>query len=992
VNPITVIPWDRDFLTGLATQLLERFQGRFERLIVLFPHRRPRRYLLDKLAADQRLAKPCILPRILSIDELFSELAGKLTDSPLHPLSELDRVGMLHAVVKRIGAGLRGPGNPFPAEVKDFFPWGLKLSALLEELFQQDVAASNLDHVQDMVMPTAAALLGSLKAIQKAYRQELMDAGAATPGLMRSLVAADASRAVELLGDHQILACGFHGLTGTEEALLKPLWRKGLAEILWHTDPGVATPGQTAHWCCEEHLRWLKGWKAKAQLATDEKRSPLPSWRTRTDQFSLFAAAQAPEPPSRAKITFHQGFDLHSQLMALRRELDTGEETAQDTAQDTSGYAVVLPDTSMLMPVLHHLPRRDVNVSMGFPMWRSPLFKLIDTILRLQDGRMPGGYHWREVIALLRHPLVKLLRVGDETPLRTLFHDWEAAIRRGEKYVDPTAWTPVEADPAAEELRRKVVHACFTAFQNTTTPRSMARALMGLAELLLAPEHSGGRWERFVIDAACLSGLIEQVIPELHDSAVSQEEFPAEAVRSMAREMLTRLRVPFEADPLSGLQVLGMLETRLLTFERVFILGATEEALPGTPRPDPLLPDPLRQALGLPGQRERDLTAAHTFYRLIQGAREVGILYSSGIQPGVLDGKSLPSRYVEQLIWEEEKRKGELIRPGTEPRRLITMPMRGVRPASPAVANTRACRMKLTTHLRYKGVSPTLLDSFLRCPLSFFYKYLTPLEPLEEVAEDGDPPALGELVHETLQDFFRPLLGKPLEAGGLDGARLTDMFARRLQEAQFFRQMPAHSRRMLERTARRRLAGFVRNTPACTPLDLEKRLRAKIEVDGERYDLGGYIDRLDERVGGLTILDYKTGKPSKPAAKFWDDPDIWDVVDAGDVAAGLSMLPYLSEKLGSIQMPLYLHAFAQSEGRQASDAVFVCLGRDGEESPLFGAQADADVRAERIGEMTPRLAGFILKMMLETETFGPEPSRACAWCAYRQACGAEPQE
>ena len=120
MNPITVIPWDRDFLTGLATQLLERFQGRFERLIVLFPHRRPRRYLLDKLAADQRLAKPCILPRILSIDELFSELAGKLTDSPLHPLSELDRVGMLHAVVKRIGAGLRGPGNPFPAEVKDF--------------------------------------------------------------------------------------------------------------------------------------------------------------------------------------------------------------------------------------------------------------------------------------------------------------------------------------------------------------------------------------------------------------------------------------------------------------------------------------------------------------------------------------------------------------------------------------------------------------------------------------------------------------------------------------------------------------------------------------------------------------------------------------------------------------------------------------------------------------------------------------------------------
>ncbi|HEX9081103.1 MAG TPA: hypothetical protein VF768_02430, partial [Holophagaceae bacterium] len=527
---------------------------------------------------------PCVLPRILSIDELFAELAGRLHPEPLRPLTELDRVGVLHKVVTNLGAGPRGPETPFPAETKDFFPWGLRLSALLEELFQQTVTATNLDHVQDMVMPTAAALLGSLKAIQAGYRDALLASGACTPGLLRSLVAEDASRAVELLEGKLVLACGFHALTGSEEALLKPLWRKGLAEVLWHTDPSVAAPGGEPHWSCEEHVRWLKAWKAKARLATDEKTSPLPSWRTRTDQFSLFAAAQAPEPPRRARITLHQGFDLHSQLMALRKELDACGETA--------GYAVVLPDTSMLMPVLHHLPRRDVNVSMGFPMWRSPLFQLIENILRLQDGRMPSGYHWREVIALLRHPLLKLLRLGEETPLRMLFHDWEAAIRQGEKYVDPLAWVPADTDPAAEELRKRVIRACFTAFEDAATPRSMAQALLGLARLLLDPEHSGGRWERFVIDAACLAGLIDQVIPELHDSAISQESFPPETVRSMTREMLKRQRVPFEADPLSGLQVLGMLETRLLTFERVFILNATEEALPGTPRPDPLLPDP----------------------------------------------------------------------------------------------------------------------------------------------------------------------------------------------------------------------------------------------------------------------------------------------------------------------------------------------------------------------------------------------------------------
>jgi hypothetical protein len=982
VNPITVIPWDRDFLAGLAAHLIERFQGRFENLIVLFPHRRPRRYLLDKLKDDARLAKPCLLPRMLSIDELFVELAGRLHPEPLRPLSELDRVGLLHKVTRELGLGLRGPDNVLPAEVKDFFPWGLRLAGLMEELARQGVTATNLDHVQDMVMPTAAALLGNLKAIQKAYREALLASGTATPGLARQLVAGQSEGALEPLSGKLVLACGFHALSGSEEALLKPLWRKGGAEILWHTDPAVADPGGRPHWSCGEHVHWLKSWKAKAQLSTDEKRSPLPTWRTRTDQLSLFSAAQATEPPRRAKITFHQGFDLHSQLMALRAELDACAQSAQ-----YAGYAVVLPDTSMLMPVLHHLPKRDVNVSMGFPLWRSPLYTLIETILRLQDGRMPGGYHWREVIALLRHPLLKFLRLGEETPLRLLFHDWEAAIRQGEKYLDPTAWVPAQADPGAEGLRARVVEVCFTAFENAATPREMAKALLGLATLLLDPEHSGGRWERFLIDAACLARLIDQVIPELHDSAISLESFPPEAVRSMAREMLKRQRVPFEADPLEGLQVLGMLETRLLTFERVFILGATEEILPGAPRPDPLLPDPLRQSLGLPGQRERDLTQAHTFYRLIQGAREVDILYSSGIQPGLLDGKSLPSRYVEQLLWEEEKRLGRLLKPDEAPRRLITMPMRGVRPPSPRVENTRTCRMKLETILRYRGVSPTLLDSFIHCPLAFFHKYLTPLEPLEEVAEDGDPPAFGQLVHEVLQDFFRPLLGKRLEAGELDAGKLTELFSGRLLAAPFFSQMPVHARLMLTRTARRRLADFARQSPACTPLELEKRLGASLEAGGVRYDLGGFIDRLDERANGLVILDYKTGTPQKPARKFWEDEEIWETAQSGDLAAGLEILPALAEKLGSIQMPLYMYAFREASGRMAADASFVCLGRGGEEVPLFGPGTDPETLDARIQEKTPLLAGFILKMMLHTPFFDAQPSRSCAWCPWRQACG-----
>ena len=983
--PVTIIPWDRDFMTGLAGHLVENFPQGFQDVMVLFPHRRPKRYLVDRLLADPRLAKPCLLPDMVSIQELFARIGQAVHGRPLRPLGELDRVGLLHRVVRELKPGLRGLNDGFPEEVKDFFPWGRRLAGLMEELFQQAVKASDLDHVQDMVMPTAAALLANLKSIQTAYRELMLSENAATPGLMSALAAGHAELVPDILAGKHLLCCGFYALTGCEEALLKPLWRRGLAEIFWHTDPKVADRDGGWHWSCQEHADWLKSWKARAQVLSDVERSPLPAWRKRTDQLSLFAKAAVP-PPRRAKITFHQGFDLHSQLLTLAREL------AQ--FPDTAGYCVVLPDTSMLMPVLHHLPRRDVNISMGFPMARSPVFQLVELLLKLQDGRTALGYHWREVIACLRHPLLKLLQLEGERPLRLLFHAWEEQIRAGEKYLDPSLWEPGQeilgefADAqAVEALRQKVVEVCFTAFEDLATPRAMAEALLGLARLLMSPEHTSGHWERFVIDAQCLARLIETVIPELHGSAISLESFPPGAVRAMTRELLKGQRVPFEADPLSGLQVLGMLETRLLSFERIYVLGATEEVLPGTPRQDPLLPEPLRESLGLPSLTARDLVSAHTFYSLLQGARDIGLFYSSAILPGVLQGKSLPSRFVEQLLWEEEKRQGKLLGPQDQPRRLISLAMRGLAPARPAMPNSLTCRNKLETILRYRSLSPTFLDDYLHCPLRFFYKYLTPLEPLTEVAEEGDPPAFGELVHELLQDFFKDHLGQRVNPGDLDGERLCAEFSQRLGQAQFFRQMPADARLMLDLAGQERLRSLLAVMPPSTLLHLEMNLDGSLEFEGRSYRMRGKVDRVDRRENGLVVLDYKTGSVRQTSPGFWDDDILWAWIANSD--RDLSLLPKLAKSLGSIQLPLYLYLYGQQAGELPANGLFVLLGQGGEEKALFTKSPDPEIIRERIMEQTPRLVRFLLDLILNAGEFCPQVSRACAWCPFQPACRQE---
>ena len=134
--------------------------------------------------------------------------------------------------------------------------------------------------------------------------------------------------------------------------------------------------------------------------------------------------------------------------------------------------------------------------------------------------------------------------------------------------------------------------------------------------------------------------LVRHCVPELQHNALSGEEMDSRLLHGLARQLLQQQRIPFEADPLGGVQVLGMLESRLLQFDRIFIIDVTDDVLPGTPGQDPLLPDSLRRILGLPDARRRERAASHTLYRLCACAREVHFYWQeSQGRSGLMDSK-----------------------------------------------------------------------------------------------------------------------------------------------------------------------------------------------------------------------------------------------------------------------------------------------------------------------------------------------------------------
>lgn len=964
MNPVVLIPWQEHFIHRLRDYLLETFGQRLKDSVIIFPHARPARYLTLALAQAAG-GKAVILPRMLSESEWVHQLHARLHRLPARQPGQLDRVGLLYEVIEQQRATGQGLLSRMPMDRKALFPWCLRLSELIEEFLRAGRRPEDLPGMEDEVQPWAAALLERLSGIFDAYVRIMEERNLATPGLESWRVAQRVDEAASLLAQSRtpVVLAGFYALPGAHERIFRSVWRRGLATLVWHTDPALAD-GTCGHWSAQAHTDLLKRWGVRAEL---------------------YPAAADEEQP--ASIRFHQGFDLHSQLTALRDELQENQD-----AEETTDTAVIIPDEGMLVPVLHHLPDRDVNVTMGYPLTRTSLYDLLETVLRLQEtSEGPGRYYWREVINLLRHPYLKMLRLDEREPLRLAFHAMEEEVRRGEKYLDPLALpVPDTAYPeglepeAVEGLRKEVLHACLTAFELVETLAGLASALRSLLSVLRL--YGSDLWRTFLIDAECLDRVLRGVIPELESSTISEQSLPRDTIFSLLRRYAREKRVAFEADPITGLQVMGFLETRLLNFRKLYVLDATEEKIPGAPAGDPLLPDPLRHRLGLPNSRERDYVSAYTFYRLVRASKQTLILYQSGVQPGgILDGKALRSRFVEQLLWEEERKSGRIIKPGQPPLSVSVPTVRPLTLHGHGLAKTEALQDRLLGRLQGK-VSSSLLDCYLGCPLRFFYQYLTPLKAMEEVGEDGDPMELGNLVHEVLREFLLPYKGRPLHTGALDPAALSGLFLERLRQAPFYLQLGQDGRLSLERTGPHRMALFARGTPETLIRELELPVRASFSLDGREYLLEGRLDRVDEREGGDVILDYKTGSPPSPSQALFLDEELWTRIDAWRIGNDPELLGELSAAVGSLQMPIYLYLYNQISGRSASEAAWVSLRDTGGERRFFPAAMGPESRLEFISSRVPRLLAFCLRHMINEETIKARPSRRCAWCPYSAAC------
>ncbi|HDQ40310.1 MAG TPA: PD-(D/E)XK nuclease family protein [Desulfonatronum sp.] len=937
--PIQVFPLKANLLALLSKDLL-RFYAPGQPLNltavqVLFPHRRPKIHLLHTLV--QAINAPFLPPRCMSLEDWILHQACLSLDAPPAVASSLDQAWLLH--------GLQETGYENEKEAPawhQFLPWGLRLAQVMEELDSHQVRGRNLDSPPDDLPLTARDMLARLGSLQAGFHAALEANDLWTKASLARHIAPEQLRCHD-----PMYVCGLFALTRTEASLVETLWRSG-ARLWWQADRPL--PDQLD--------QWVKTWRARLEWMDDH------SQKARFDQ------DRTPQ-----KTFLVQAHDLHSQLRHLAANMSSWDPEEH--------IAVIVPDATILRPVLAHLPSAgQVNITLGMPLARTGLGALLHILVRTtRDRQLSGiGPHPENLLFFLQSPWVRrLLPEGMMGWLRqTLAEKGNVAL-----VAEDLTWISLQAQERFTDMGHFLPELAGLFFEalDLESLSSLCSYIKRLFRILRIDDTAHVPLEMHVAHA-----LYTRILPELEHALCSSQNMPAGSLWSVFWTALQAERIPFSGEPLTPWQVMGLLESRLLCFDKVVVLECVEGTLPTDQVPNPLLPEVLRPALGLPPGHADEQIIRHHFQRLIASPREVHLYSRQGLAADPLEGRKIPSRYWEQALWKEEKHQGVRLEDS-----IIKVSLELDMSGKPVNVPTKEQWMPLLRERLAAGLSLSALNTYLSCPIRFLYEQVARFPSRTYAAHDPGPQVMGELAHKVLENLFRPHRNACIVPRDLL-PQLTriwdDCVAEGLRDAPL---SPA-SRFFHVRLLHELLSNYLRKaTDPVRPIMLEEPVQRALPGTACSILLRGRLDRvdLDMETRLPLILDYKTGaaplKRSLPVHHLWELSETLE-----NAPLDQESLILVKEKLQDLQLPAYLFLL----GRPALSA-FWLLGEWEPKRAFVGFHMNdkKDIQGSLEDFLTwqrqglPVLMEWLGRHILESARFTPAcRPLSCGFCPWSPVC------
>jgi hypothetical protein len=370
---------------------------------------------------------------------------------------------------------------------------------------------------------------------------------------------------------------------------------------------------------------------------------------------------------------------------------------------------------------------------------------------------------------------------------------------------------------------------------------------------------------------------------------------------SLYRELIKSETLDFKGEPLQGLQIMGMLESRVLDFETIIITSVNEGILPAGKSNNSFIPFDVKIENNLPTYKEKDAVYTYHFYRLLQRAKTAYILYNT--EPDVLNGGE-KSRFITQLEVEGIHNIKQLV---------VSARIPSVEKKLKQIQKTPEI-ITILDQVAQKGFSPSSLTNYMRNPIDFYYEKILGIKQYEDVEENVAFNTLGTVVHNTLEDFYKPLEDKFLTVDDIKNmctkikSRVTHHFKIEFKDGD----MARGKNLIIFEIAQRYILNFLNleiadlkagNQIKILAIETNNRISLHIEELSKTVNLTGKVDRVDEYNGTLRIIDYKTGKVDSGKIEIVDWEDLTTDYDKYSKSFQILLYAYMMYKENKISLP-----------------------------------------------------------------------------------------
>jgi ATP-dependent helicase/nuclease subunit B len=681
--------------------------------------------------------------------------------------------------------------------------------------------------------------------VEKTYynlRKRLLNSKQAYTGMAFRKVADQIDTIAKAPGCAQYIFIGLNALTSSEEKIIKTLLKHDKAEVLFDSDDFYmeeGSPNRAGSFLRQYKSTWkLPEWRWQQNLLlTDEK------------EINVIGVANASM----------QG-KLAGQLLQEIRQQDKHAQVA-----------IILPDETLLLPVLHSIPDEvpNYNVTMGLSFKGTPLYNLIDLLFdvhltgvtQLQEsGYKVYQYHHLSVTKLLTHPFIRKYELYlNEQPEQAKYHGFIQQVL--DKIVQDNRVLITANDILKMGGHQPLFETLFKSWRDCDDIIASLYKLIDMLREVYSYQPNTIETEYLYIFYTIVKRL--DTIFDCREQKISVRSF-----RKFLNELIASQRLPFSGEPISDVQIMGMLETRALDFENLIILSVNENTLPAPKRHESLMPYDVLKQFGLPTYAETEGTMAYNFYRLLQRAKRVNLLY---VLPSDTYGSGEKSRFILQL-----QNDLALRNPGIKIRDLTAaVELRQTKTYDEDIVVQKDAQTleQLKKELQ-RGLYPSHLNMYINCSLQYYFSRIAKIREMDEVEEQLGADQFGTIVHQVLEDFFRPFeqSGEPIEKQHVTtmlsqlNAQVETEFKKVTRGATPERGMNYLLFKVAVQVLEKYLQSLL-DSDTELPLyilRLEEQLEAVLQVQvGDEIipvKVAGKADRIDLRGNELRVIDYKTGK------------------------------------------------------------------------------------------------------------------------------------